>query len=250
MYDLKNNGLYDLCQEEQCVLDGRFKADLLITSTKRDNKPLMFEICVTHKSTEEKINSGLPIVEIHLNNEEQIEDLILNPIGHKEAKYGFEYHNFKKKSNNYCNPSDVKIPLSKFTVFYNGKSFFTYSYKVQEDKSIFNCSKLNEFKKDNTQIELALSRFVSEYNLPLYYCYKKKITACYCSLCLFSTDSNNGLVCKLFKSKGTPHYPILEHKIKCEYFMLKKGMAKLLDKKLQNMPVFELSENDLQKSIF
>jgi hypothetical protein len=51
-----------------------FIADLLLTSSDTDDK-LLLEIVVTHQSEQEKISSGLSIVEIEIKNEDDIETL-------------------------------------------------------------------------------------------------------------------------------------------------------------------------------
>lgn len=235
-YDLKKNGLYDLCQEEQSVLDGRFVADLLITDTGKTQKPVLIEIYVTHKSTEEKRNSKLPIIEIQIGNENQIDDLIANPIGHKESKYKCEYINFKKISNSHCRPSDIKFPLDKLSVFKSGKYYYTGLSHDSDNNNTFNCSKLNEPRKENTQIEVALPKNYWGKEAPLLYCYKKNIKTCYCELCFFLISCSSGEICKLYKTKHTPHYPLDEHPICCKNFKLNF----VLKERLKNVPIIEL----------
>lgn len=235
-YDLKKNGLYDLCQEEQSVSDGRFVADLLITNNSNTQKPVLIEIFVTHKSTEEKRNSEFPIIEIQIDNEDQIDDLIANPIGHKDSKYNIKYFNFKKTSNSHCSPSDNKFPLDKFTVFKSGKYYYTGLSYDSDNNNTFDCSKLNEPRKENTQIEIALPRYIREIEAPLLYCYKKNIKTCYCKICYFLMSCFSGEICKLYKTKHTPHYPLDEHPICCEYFKLNVG----LEETLKDIPILEL----------
>lgn len=248
-YDLKCNDLYDKCLEEQTVLNGQFVADLLLSTTKGTRKPLLIEIWVTHKSTEEKIKAKLPIIEIHINNESQIDDLLNNPIGHKLATYDLEFFNFKENSSSYCHPSDIRLPLSKFTVYNSGKSFFFRSRIINDTLVSFDCSQQNESKRNNAQIEIVFPDNTSDY-IPLYYCYKRGITACYCPICLFSTDSINGLVCKLFKTKGTPHYPQQVFKINCGYFRLNNQQVSLLEEKLKETVILELCEDKTQTELF
>lgn len=248
-YDLKGRGQYDSCFEERPVLDGRFVADLLIESTKGNRKPLLIEFWVTHKSSEEKINSGLPIIEIHIENELQVEDLFSNPIGCQDAKYELEFYNFKKHSTSSCNPSDIRLPLSRFTVYNSGKSFLLSPMVYMDDANSFDCSKLNERKKNNTKIEIALFSH-QDYHIPLYYCYKQGVNACYCSICQFSTESMNGLLCKLFNTRGTPHYPLQECIIDCKHFRLNEMQAAFLEEKLKETPLQELAENNSQTKMF
>ena len=60
-FDLKK--WYDTCEEE--VVYKNFRADLLLSSsTTRNRPPILLEIYVSHKSTQEKIGDGVRIIEI------------------------------------------------------------------------------------------------------------------------------------------------------------------------------------------
>lgn len=74
-FDLKQ--YYDECTEEY-EYNG-FRADLLLSSTRNpDREPILIEIYVSHKSSDEKINTGVRIIEIKITSEEDIEDIISN----------------------------------------------------------------------------------------------------------------------------------------------------------------------------
>lgn len=64
---------YNDCTEEQRI--GRFVADLLLSNNKNE-KPILIEICVSHKCTEEKIKSGYRIIEIHIKSEDDIDKIV------------------------------------------------------------------------------------------------------------------------------------------------------------------------------
>ena len=66
---------YDTCEEERSY-DG-FVADLLLTNSSKPNIPPVFiEVCVTHKCTEEKKESGNKIIELIVSSEEKIDSLV------------------------------------------------------------------------------------------------------------------------------------------------------------------------------
>lgn len=79
---------YTACVEEASI--NGFIADLLFTSETLD--PLLIEIYVTHPCTEEKIKSGLKIIEIHIESETDVENL-LNGLSQSEKVV---FHNFYK----------------------------------------------------------------------------------------------------------------------------------------------------------
>ena len=77
VYDLKKFG-YDNCEEE-VTIDG-FIADLLLTSNSFHRPPILLEVAVTHPLEEEKMNSGLRIIEIPIKSEQDVEYHVNNPI--------------------------------------------------------------------------------------------------------------------------------------------------------------------------
>jgi len=101
-----------------------FVPDILLSSSKID-KVLFVEIAVSHFSSEKKANSGIPIVEIYLQEEGDIEFLKEHKITTLEASF---YH-FKKKhyKMEYYKPMDCKMPFDIFTVLPNGKAVQEYT---------------------------------------------------------------------------------------------------------------------------
>ena len=86
-YNLRDWG-YDTCVEEATI--GDYKADLLLTSRSYNTRPpILIEVAVKHPCEEEKINSGLRIIEVPIKTYEDVERFI------KEGIYGpdpEEYH--------------------------------------------------------------------------------------------------------------------------------------------------------------
>ena len=71
--DLKQ--FYDTCTEE-AQIDG-FVADLLLTNSNNPKiQPLLIEICVTHACEEDKIKSGLKMIEITIKKEKEVVDVL------------------------------------------------------------------------------------------------------------------------------------------------------------------------------
>lgn len=56
--------LYDTCQEEKCVNNSKYRADLLLTHSKHPERSVYLEIAYKHKCEPEKIASGISIIEI------------------------------------------------------------------------------------------------------------------------------------------------------------------------------------------
>lgn len=65
--------IFDQCLIEQPVNDGQFYADILLrNSSAASDKVLLIEFYHTHKCSADKLNSGLPIVEIKISSEKDI----------------------------------------------------------------------------------------------------------------------------------------------------------------------------------
>ncbi len=89
---------YTTCIEEASI--NGFVADLLFTSETLE--PLLIEIYVTHHCTEEKINSGFKIIEIHVESEADVEKLLEGRLAQSEKVI---FHNFSDKApipSSYC----------------------------------------------------------------------------------------------------------------------------------------------------
>lgn len=75
VFDLRS--YYDNCEIEATY--HQYRADLLLTSsTIPQRPPVLVEIMVTHKCTQQKINDGVRIIEIPIQSEEQIDNIVNN----------------------------------------------------------------------------------------------------------------------------------------------------------------------------
>ncbi len=102
--DLKK--YYDTCEEE--VWHNGFRADLLLSNSQEPKrKPIFIEIAVTHNCEQEKINSGIRIIEVKLNNEYDLKfPLTEEPLPVKTHTFysyakpqepNVRFHNFKRE---------------------------------------------------------------------------------------------------------------------------------------------------------
>ena len=99
--DLKS--IFNECIVEGSVNNNDFKADVLLRdSTGKINKILLIEFYHTHKCTWEKIESGIPIVEIKIQDESDIISTNIIKFNPQNAYYGFKPHPFEGKTLFYC----------------------------------------------------------------------------------------------------------------------------------------------------
>lgn len=220
---------YDKCEEE--VVIGNYRADLLITHTKFINRgPILIEICVTHKSTTDKINSGYRIIEIPIKSEEDIERIIsvaaikdnsANPEEYEEYNEQPQFFNFncslrKEPSKEYQAPKSVFWirPNGEFVLIQNtdfGSELHCLSKNATEVmNSIFRIESKDRISWADIFYELAKS------GLGLRYCGMCKYYKEYYSFLLFNTR-----LCILYKAKGTPQYPKQLHAKECPYYRQK-----------------------------
>jgi hypothetical protein len=108
---------FDGVQEEAAV--SGFVADVLLTSNQNDEK-LLIEVTVTHRCEQEKIRSGLRIVEVSVSNEDQIGSLV---DGINAGANNVTTYNLKQQPplNVECSP-DCDAELTAFFVYKSGKS--------------------------------------------------------------------------------------------------------------------------------
>lgn len=113
--------------------------DLWITNSKNPNiSPIAIEIYVTHKCEEKKLKSGVRIIEIKIESEEQLEEYV-NSNKLKQGK-NIVFHNFQPKSQ-YAETKGKQ--LYKFWLFENLKVYndnyatTCKSYQQRKNSSIF-----------------------------------------------------------------------------------------------------------------
>lgn len=227
-FDLKQ--YYDTCLEEHSV-DGHI-ADLLLTSsTKPDREPVLIEIQVSHKSTAQKIESGLRIIEIRIKTEEDIKSLLTSPIVEKpEAQFGqvrdvetigyAKFHNFKKKTS--IPEPLAKRSIQRFYLFRSGKAFVT---NMDEFKS---CREVYLKDNDKAIFEASIDSFYlgspSPYEFGYIAAMQNGIQVHTCQFCKYHRSRYevgfglDPIFCCMHKNYGTPKNPEPQYAQQCQYY--------------------------------
>ena len=227
-FDLKE--FYDTCEEEKPV--GDYIADLLLTnSSKPDREPVLIEIQVSHKSTPQKRDSGLHIIEIRIRTEEDIAKLLSAPIvENPDAKYGqvrdvetigfAKFHGFKKKSS-------VSRPLAlrsilRFYLFRSGKAFVTNMDEFKSCRDIW--TKDNEKAIFEASIDCFYLGSPSPYEFGYFAARQNGIDVKTCQFCKYHRNGYDRplglspIFCCLYKKYGTPEEPEPQYAQKCGYY--------------------------------
>ncbi len=225
--------LYDICQEETPI--NGFKADILLTSSKQDREPVLIEIQVTHKSSEEKLKSGLKIIEIKVDCEEDIKNLLKEDSikeSHNEylsinqsVKSPIRLHNFDN-----CLQHLGERSISRFVLYSDGKSKLFYNESCHtlrqklDPKSIFEVSIL---MNSTDRYASEIGHIIALQNYPDY----KSCNLCK-NKCVSSSKNNK------------THLLISNKAISCNSFIIDKQMVSLIN---QTLPKYIIIHNKNHK---
>lgn len=254
-FDLKQ--FYDTCIEEQSVDD--YIADLLLTSSEKPNRePVLIEIQVSHKSTDQKLQSGLRIIEIRIKTEEDIKSLLSSPIvENPDTQFGYirdietigfaKFHNFKKKASS---PEPLeKRDIQRFYLFRSGKAFVT---NMDEPKS---CRDVHKKDNDKAIFEASIDCFYLSSTSPYEFGYmaaiQNGIQVRTCQFCKYHRSGYevglrlDPIFCCLYKKYGTPENPEPQYAHQCQYYREDK---ELMDKVRRQMPPIVIANSESEKN--
>lgn len=156
---------YDTCNIEKGI-DG-YIADLLLTHSKDPNRePILLEVRVKHKCSEEKINSGKKIIEISIDSEEDIEQLFLKPWNDREnsleKKERYSFYNFnprpeKLNIKNYTYKNEIALRIPRFILYPSGKYIvdIVKCYEHTEPTPKKSLLQFNIYKSSVSEISIA-----------------------------------------------------------------------------------------------
>ena len=200
--------------------NNKFVADIFCENNKDKTNPLFIEICVTHPCEQEKIDSGIKIIEFFIKSESDIENIINNPI--KTCEH-IKFHNFtppQKIANN--NTSDkFKQNIRKFILFPSMKACMEEIEcdKLQQRRGIFELS---------IPYELDLEDCIPSFFLDggfykvAFAVANKHFSLRSCYLCKYQKysewDSIN--ICTLYKKYGTNKDCLQNNAKDCSYFRI------------------------------
>lgn len=207
-YNLKN--YYTKCTREHGHQG--FIADLFCEHNSKPNAPIFIEIDVTHKCSSDKINSGVRIIEIPIQSEEDI--LNITRSVHLIENETVRLYNFIRKeslSDNY------KQPFQKFILFPSTKSYV--------DRETYSCKNYNK-RKGIYEISMpyddCIPYFLFNGGLSMVgkaMAYNDKFLKKDCQICRWKAQDMSGIYfCKLYKKCGNPKYCKDNDSSKCEMF--------------------------------
>lgn len=233
---------YDTCTEETNY--NGFIADLLLTNSKRPNIPPVFiEIFVSHACDENKLNSGLRIIEIPIDNEQDIKEIektkiikeSWEPYVQDKKKKGIKFINFKQ---NFKEPMEKNV--YRFIMPNKGMGSCLTTIKcIDSDHKILKDSQI-----ELNIVNLSNNREISKFDA-LYWMARNKFLK-RCDLCKFyyATMYEHNAYCRLSKKYGTPKFPEMNYAETCRSYHLKERYSLMVnDRDVYVEEVFSINKS-------
>lgn len=209
-YNLKN--AYDECYEEKKI--DSFIADLLITSKKHPEKPIMVEIWVSHESSEKKKESKHRIIEIKIDS---ISDIISLEKGNLTESDKITYRGtFERKSKR-----------RTFVTRHDIKHFKLFSKSGKVHSELCTCQHI-PYKSSNTLFECLISTYGYDMGVPINIkkiCLSKAkecgVVEKLCHNCnhYIYNDYYSKNICVLYKKHNLPREPEPIYAVICPHYV-------------------------------
>lgn len=226
-----------------CIPEHRhsnFVADLYCENRSNYNEPIFIEIMVTHECSQEKKESGIRIIELIIQSEEDILEIINSQ--HLTEGPTVRLYNFKR---NISEASDFsEYTLQKYILYPSLKS-----YVDGTKTAAITCKNYNKDRKGIYEISIryddCIPYFLNSrglYTVGLVKAYLEGLVKKDCRLCFWQEeDSNSNKFCKLYKKMNLPKYCKDNNASTCPYFKLNQEIVNTAkiewDEYLQHNPV-------------
>lgn len=251
---------YDICEEE--IYHKGFKADLKLSHSEYpDRNPVFLEVSVSHDCTPEKIDSGIRIIEIKINHENDAYGKVVenkgglapeSPMVYATSYFGgvnqqpppspIKFYNFKRKD---CCPTHN---FSKFYLTRNDDGIYRAAWKTQTDT----CQCTDFGHEENACFEVTISedkipkkQYGRLYLLGLALAHKRGLGVKSCTLCINYRRCITSLDCWV-EHPPDPE-PVLEHR----QFIIRELSAQSLEilQPAYSCACYRLYERSCQKQI-
>lgn len=193
---------FDTCEIEKEYTDGsgdNFRADLFCRNKKDGKPPLFIEICVTHECDDRKKQSGIRIIEFHIQSEDDIDRIRETPYI-CENEYTKFYNIVGRKP---IEDDSIWIPLCKFVLSSTLKYYIGATLCKQYDtvrRGIYEIT-FNEHRRDEYSSTPSYEQYPVFLAKAMQDGYIKK--DCYLCRYMKYNDSYSDRICTLYKKNGT-----------------------------------------------
>lgn len=219
-FDLKQ--FYNQCEEEAIIEN--YRADLLLSSSEHKcRRPILIEIYVTHKSTEEKLNSELRIIEIKIDSIEDMDRIISSKcivesdrpdeFSLVKPKDKIKFYNFK---NELWEEPAVEQQSPKFRFWVDSRGYFRY-----DDPEEFDCYE-KCLSQNPPEVEESIFRIDSSGPVDRNFAVYKLAQLGYksCQMCKYCRMNNKYQcpICIIYKARETNKFPKIKDALRCPYY--------------------------------
>ena len=220
-FDLRR--YYDTCELE--VPYNQYRADLLLKSSTSCNRPpVLIEIMVTHKCTEEKIRDGVCIIEIPIRSEEQIDNIVnsckLPAVRYKQNPYrlydenAITLYNFNK-----VEAFDPTGCFDEYDDIYNRKNAIVLCLNKKGKFYSFNCHCYEVGEKLPANVHYFVTEIATPWKEIFQGLSKRGVKICNAFLCKFSQQDTWGdRLCVLYKKHNLPRKPSPYNAQSCPHY--------------------------------
>lgn len=239
-FDLRK--FYDTCEEEKSI-DGYVADVLLSDSTGKYSDPVLIEIHVSHKSSEQKIKSGLKIIEIKVSDEEGVNVLSKVPI--KESRYDWDegnahFYGFRLEA---VKSESLSCRfLSKFVLFESGKTFVQWRNTCREAMCPHTSKSVLELLIE--PIDQNADYQVDIYGVGYAFAIEKGYDVRTCAMCRFHRSGERpfAFFCCLYKKRGTPQNPEAHEAISCPHYTVDQSLVQAAKDSLRKAIVIDVTK--------
>lgn len=236
-YDIIKHGYLE-CLKNYMFSDTQYKFDLVFKRPDSLDNAIFVRINSEYSQTDYS-SSGNRIIEISIDSEQSLYELTTQSLGGINANF----INFKRDGKKTVPRTIINRSIAKFELYSSGKYFTTR----------YNCANIEKHKKSTVYEMIFVKGDEDEYddtyydfnNIKVYSllrCHQLKKKACYCEICFFIDEAGGFLtekICKRYKTKGTPHYPLKEMPVDCPYFSINRNLAETNKERNNDIKVIE-----------
>lgn len=223
MVDFDLRRFYDTCEIEATY--HQFRADLLLSSSTRPNTPpVLIEIMVTHKCTEDKIRDGVRIIEIPIKSEEQIENIVSSCKLVAERNSQFSYRFTKESPITLYNFNKVESfdPVGIFDEYegcFSRRNTIVFWLNNRGQFRSFDCHCYEVGKKLPPNVHYYVTEIATPFKEIFQEFSKRGVKIRNCFLCKFSKQDTYGdRLCVLYKKHNLPRKPSPYSAVSCPHY--------------------------------
>lgn len=222
-FDLRN--FYDTCETEATYK--QFRADLLLSSSINTKlPPVLIEIYVTHKCTEDKISDGARIIEIPIRSEEHIDNIVdsckLSAVRYNSLSYNYSNSNENEITLYNFNKVESLDPTGSFDEYedcFSRRNTIVFCLNEQGKFYSFNCHCYEVSKKLPPRVHYFVTNIATPFKEIFQGFSKRNVKIRNCFLCKFSKQNTCGeRLCVLYKKHNLQRKPSPYYASSCSHY--------------------------------